>query len=476
MPRDFKSLVSTYSTIPAIYSNFVAFLLYSKAAYVVNPFFLHYTLLMDFGSKSAAGLFAGIDIPGGAAEVSMPEAGSLVTVGLSGGVDSACTALMLKERGCRVIGVTMSSWNNDLPLPPSKTGVRISCYGSDEKLDIAQCAEFCKEHGIEYRVIDVRQAYKTYVLDYFKREYRAGRTPNPCVHCNRHVKFGALLEGVRNAGIDFDYFCTGHYASLVRPNLPPAELYRAFAAADACSAAESVSAGGNIPPAAGACGSGESAQPLMISAAKDRYKDQTYFLHRIPSPVLEKVRFPLSGFTKREIFDFAHSRKLASAARSESQDFISSEYFDIVFADKASVPGDIVDLDGKVLGRHRGIEHYTVGQRRGLGVSANRPLYVHSIDVHNNRVVLAGDDELLSQGLQADSWVWAGGYVPPCEFTAEVKIRLASPATRARIVPLADGIFNIFFEKPQRAVAPGQSVVVYLNRIIAGGGIITRSL
>ncbi|MGP1521994.1 MAG: MnmA/TRMU family protein [Treponema sp.] len=413
-------------------------------------------------------------------EASLPEAGSVVAVGLSGGVDSACTALMLKERGCRVIGVTMSSWNNDLPLPPSKTGVRMSCYGSDEKLDIAQCSEFCKEYDIEYRVIDVRHAYKTYVLDYFKKEYRAGRTPNPCVHCNRHVKFGALLEGLRNSGIEFDCFCTGHYASLVRPNLPPAELYRAFAAEDS-GLREDFHAAPNFSGSQGMPESGESenggnVHPLMISAAADRYKDQSYFLHRIPSDILERVRFPLSRFTKTEIFDFARERGLASAARSESQDFISSEYFDIIFSDKAAVPGDIVDLDGKVLGRHRGIEHYTVGQRRGLGVSANRPLYVHSIDVHNNRVVLAGDDELLSQGLQADSWVWAGGYVPRHEFTAEVKIRLASPAAKARIVPAESGICNIFFEKPQRAVAPGQSAVVYLNRIIAGGGIITRSL
>ena len=443
---------------------FVAFLLYSKGPYVVNPFFLHYTLLMDVVVE----------------EASLPEAGSVVAVGLSGGVDSACTALMLKERGCRVIGVTMSSWNNDLPLPPSKTGVRMSCYGSDEKLDIAQCTEFCKEYDIEYRVIDVRHAYKTYVLDYFKKEYRAGRTPNPCVHCNRHVKFGALLDGIRNAGIDFDYFCTGHYASLVRPNLPPAELYRAFAAEDSglredFHAAPNFS-GSQGMPESGESENGRNVRPLMISAAADRYKDQSYFLHRIPSDILERVRFPLSRFTKTEIFDFARERGLASAARSESQDFISSEYFDIVFSDKAAVPGDIVDLDGKVIGRHRGIEHYTVGQRRGLGVSANRPLYVHSIDVHNNRVVLAGDDDLLSQGLQADSWVWAGGYVPRHEFTAEVKIRLASPAAKARIVPAESGICNIFFEKPQRAVAPGQSAVVYLNRIIAGGGIITRSL
>ena len=443
---------------------FADFSLYSKSPYVVNPFFLHYTLSMDVVVE----------------EASLPEAGSVVAVGLSGGVDSACTALMLKERGCRVIGVTMSSWNNDLLLPPSKTGVRMSCYGSDEKLDIAQCTEFCKEHGIEYRIVDVREAYRTYVLDYFKKEYRAGRTPNPCVHCNRHVKFGALLEGLRNSGIEFDFFCTGHYASLVRPNLELSALYRAFAVEDSGLRADFRAApdfsGSQGMPENGESENGGASRPLMISTAADRYKDQSYFLHRISSDILERVRFPLSRFTKAEIFGFARERGLASAARSESQDFIPSEYFDIVFSDKAAVPGDIVDLDGKVLGRHRGIEHYTVGQRRGLGVSANRPLYVHSIDVHNNRVVLAGDDELLSQGLQADSWVWAGGYAPPHEFSAEVKIRLASPAAKARIVPLESGICNIFFEKPQRAVAPGQSAVVYLNRIIAGGGIITRSL
>ena len=420
-----------------------------------------------------------------AEELQWPEEGSTVAVGLSGGVDSASAALMLKERGCTVVGITMSSWNNDLPLPPSKNGVRNSCYGADEKIDMEQCAEFCKTYGIKYYVIDVREAYKAYVMDYFKSEYRAGRTPNPCVHCNAQVKFAALVNGAHAQGVGFDYFCTGHYASLVRPLIPVADIYRALGS-DARSAA---GRSGTQPDGAGAVGhagrstgteegrgQGYTERPVMVSAAKDTFKDQTYFLHRIPSAVLEKTRFPLSGFTKKAVFEFARGHGLKAALRSESQDFISSEYFNIVFSDKKSAPGDIVDIHGVKLGEHRGIEHYTIGQRRGLGVSANKPLYVRSIDSINNRIVLADESGLFSAGLEADLWVWAGNYAPDTEFQASVKIRLASPAAPARIIPLEGGAYRILFEKPQRAVAPGQSAVVYADKLILGGGVISRAI
>lgn len=390
----------------------------------------------------------------------MPEPGSLVAVGMSGGVDSTLTALLLKERGCRVVGVTMSSWMGDFSLPPSPEGVRSSCYGPDEAIDIAQCQELCRQQGLEHHVIDVRDAYHRHVLDYFTGEYRCGRTPNPCVNCNRTIKFGALLDGIRAKGIDFDYFCTGHYAALVRPRDDVRLVYEQLA----------VSGG------SGQCAVESPVRPVMISAATDRRKDQTYFLCRVPSATLEQVRFPLSAYTKQEVFQMARERGLAAANRGESQDFIPDSYLDIIFSDQPSRPGDIVDLAGKKLGVHRGIQYYTIGQRRGLGVSSNRPLYVHSIDAASNRVVLCDDEDLLCSGLVATDWVWAGDYAPEVAFKAQVKIRLASPAVMSTIQPLEDGSYRIMFDEPQRAVAPGQAAVVYYNGIIFGGGIISREI
>ena len=392
--------------------------------------------------------------------LSMPEPGSLVAVGMSGGVDSTLTALLLKERGCRVVGVTMSSWMGDFSLPPSPEGVRSSCYGPDEAIDIAQCQELCRQQGLEHHVIDVRDAYHRHVLDYFTGEYRCGRTPNPCVNCNRTIKFGALLDGIRAKGIDFDYFCTGHYAALVRPRHDVRLVYEQLA----------VSGG------SGQCAVESPVRPVMISAATDRRKDQTYFLCRVPSATLEQVRFPLSAYTKQEVFQMARERGLAAANRGESQDFIPDSYLDIIFSDQPSRPGDIVDLAGKKLGVHRGIQYYTIGQRRGLGVSSNRPLYVHSIDAASNRVVLCDDEDLLCSGLVATDWVWAGDYAPEVAFKAQVKIRLASPAVMSTIQPLEDGSYRIMFDEPQRAVAPGQAAVVYHNGIIFGGGIISREI
>lgn len=384
--------------------------------------------------------------------VALPESGSRCVVGMSGGVDSSLVTKLLLEKGCHVIGVTMSTWANDMPLPPSEKGIKESCYGPDEAIDIAQCKAFCHDLGIEHYTINVSDAYHREVLEYFKREYRQGKTPNPCVRCNPTVKFGALLEGVKALGIEFDYFCTGHYADLVRPEKDIRELY-------------------GISPDSGAVN-----RPVMIRRAADSTKDQTYFLNRLSSQVLEKVRFPLSGYTKKEVFQMASERTLAAATRSESQDFIPETYFDVIFSDKESVPGDIVDLSGKKLGVHRGIEHYTIGQRRGLGVSSNKPLYVHSIDAEKNQVVLSDNDALLCAGLFAEDWVWAGNYCPEKSFEGRVKIRLASPATEAEISPQGDGCYKIMFKYPQRAVAPGQSAVVYLDGVIVGGGVISQSI
>lgn len=422
-------------------------------------------------------------------ELEMPKAGDVVVVGMSGGVDSTMTAILLKDRGCKVIGVTMSLWKGD--LPPLKDGevLKESCYGPGEEVNIAQCKKFCEENEIEYHVVDVKDAYQREVLDYFKAEYRAGRTPNPCIRCNRFIKFGALQSGIKALGIQYDFFCTGHYAKVVRGDRSIASAY------EGCVSTSGAASGAS--------------RPAQIACALDVTKDQAYFLYRIPSDVLEKVRFPLADYTKRQVYEMARERNLVAADRAESQDFIPSEYLDYLFSDKPSVPGDIIDMDGHVLGRHRGIEHYTIGQRRGLGVSSSEPLYVAAIDTKKNLVVLGRDGDLFCRGLIADDFVWPAGYDPECAFDAMVKIRLAARPVAAHVEPYVETYvetvvsastanasgdasasgdvhssreqftgrpYLITFAEPQRAVAPGQSVVLYKDGVTAGGGIIFRAV
>ena len=381
----------------------------------------------------------------------LPEAGSTVVVGMSGGVDSTLTALLLKQKGCKVIGVTMSLWDGHIKEIEGEKVFFDACYGPGEKEDIEECKKFCSAHDIEYHVIDLSKEFNEKVLEYFKSEYRAGKTPNPCIRCNRFIKFGALLEGIKKIDIAYDYFCTGHYAMIVRPE-------------------------------EGIWGSDK--KPCMVACAADETKDQTYFLYRLPSEVLEKVRFPLASVRKSEVFELAKQAKLDAADRKESQDFIDQRYLEVLFEDKPSVPGDFVDVNGKVLGKHKGIEFYTIGQRRGLGVAGPVPYYVKEIRADKNQIVLSDKSELQSTTFIADDCVWPCDLEPTQAFEALVKIRLRSHTEIARVEkyyppeddkdPYIGQPWKVTFTEGQFAITPGQSAVMYVDNVIVGGGIIRK--
>ncbi len=282
-------------------------------------------------------------------------------VGLSGGVDSAAAALLLKRQGYRVIGAIMSIWDESLPLP-DKPGE--ACLGPEED-DIKSARAVADALGIEFHVVDCRAQYAKVVLENFRSEYAAGRTPNPCVRCNSYIKFGVLPAGARAAGIAFDKFATGHYA---RVEQAPAGYYR-------------------------------------LKTAIEASRDQTYFIHRLSSAQLAQVLFPLGEYSKSEVRKIAAESGIPVHDKPDSQDFYCGDYNNILkFPNK---PGEITDKTGRVVGTHTGIWNYTIGKRKGLGISGEKePLYVLSLDGKTNRVTVGPKSELYSKALLAEDVLW----------------------------------------------------------------------
>lgn len=353
-------------------------------------------------------------------------------VGLSGGVDSSVAAYLLKDRGYDVVGTTMEIFNADLPLHASQ---KDACYGPGEKEDVAAAGSVCRQLKIPFHTIDVKKEYQSFVLDYFRREYLAGRTPNPCIVCNQKVKFGFLLEKASAAGIQFDAFATGHYARVEK-----------------------------------------SGEHYLLKKAVDPLKDQTYFLYALSQKQLSRTLFPLGELSKQEVRKIAFSIGLGTAGRPESQDFIAGGDYSSLFKPEEIRPGDIVDEKGQVLGRHPGIVHYTVGQRRGLGIASGRRLFVRQIDPDRNRIVVGEKENLYAKGLIAAQLNLIGieKLEGPCRVTA--KIRLRHPGAAATVYPHENDTVKIWFERPQESITPGQSVVFYRDDVVLGGGVIREAL
>ncbi len=336
-----------------------------------------------------------------------------VAVALSGGLDSSVAALLLKEAADEVIGIHMRLWDS-----------------ADFDCQAHRAEDICRVLDIPYRQVDVQKEFESCVVDYFCREYEQGRTPNPCVACNQHMKFGLLLDEALSLGAD--YLATGHYAT--------AEHSR---------------------------------DGHRLLAAKDTSKDQSYFLYTLTQDKLAHVLFPLGEHSKEAVKQMAKEAGLPTVTKS-SQDicFISQKNYGAFLSQRFHMlPGDVIDTQGKKLGQHQGIAFCTIGQRHGLGLASGKRLYVIRIEPESNRIVLGPEEELYSRKLTAHKLSWISGTAPGEPLTVRAKIRYKSKGAKVTLFFRNDSI-DVHFAEPQKAATPGQAVVFYNVDEVLGGGII----
>ncbi|HHV62885.1 MAG TPA: tRNA 2-thiouridine(34) synthase MnmA [Firmicutes bacterium] len=359
-----------------------------------------------------------------------------VVVAMSGGVDSSIAAALLKERGYDVIGVTMQVWPRSSPGGTTPVPERSCC----SLAAVEDARRVASRLDIPYYVLNMEEDFSREVIDYFCNEYIAGRTPNPCIVCNTRIKFGLLLDKARALGAS--YIATGHYARICYD---------------------------------------PSTRRHLLKKARDRHKDQTYVLYNLTQDQLASTLMPLGEFTKDETRALAAKLGLRIADKPDSQEicFIPDNDYRRFLAERVphSVnPGPILDLRGNVLGEHKGIAFYTIGQRKGLGISAREPLYVVALDRERNAVIVGTESEVYSQGLIAGSVNWIAIEELVGAREARAKIRYYTEPAHAVISPLKPGYVEVGFAEPQRAVTPGQACVFYDGDVVLGGGIIEASL
>ncbi len=353
-----------------------------------------------------------------------------VVVGMSGGVDSSSTAVLLQEQGYDVIGITLKVWPQDCV-----NRAEDKCCGPQAVMD---ARAVCHKLGVPYYLVDESEEFQKQVINYFAEEYKAGRTPNPCVMCNEKLKFGTLLNRARQLGGEF--IATGHYA--------------------------------RIMPS-------EDGTRTLLKKGRDPRKDQSYFLFSLRQDQLSHTLMPLGELTKGDTREVARTACLKTADKEESMEicFVPDKDYGKFLTSAKLVEkhqGDIVNLQGQVLGKHEGIEFYTVGQRKGLFLTSVKPLYVIELDAETNRVIVGEEWALEKDTFEIDrcNWISFQELSGPLEVT--VKIRYNAPAIPATIVPLPGAEARIVMHTPQRAVTPGQACVVYQEDNVLGGGWIKR--